>query len=259
MPDKNSMLGGFISVGLHLAVLAFLLLTLPIPASNNVPDNVPVELVEPPAPPAPASVEQIIEESAEASQAPQAFESASNTDEEKTEVEALTPVETPQPEASETAEDNVPQQEEQAQVSEPVLSTEKSDTSVGNQEKPAKAMKKAKKIYSEGALSDPRVKQALGQLSSTERVSQICGIEALEQIRHNRPNTPPDMMARKGGVLTETSLKMSGGAFRSHSKWYELDFNCEIDAAEMKVSSFRYSIGDAIAAAELKSRGLPLD
>ena len=259
MLDKNSILGGFISVGLHFAVLAFLLLTLPVPASNDAPNNVPVELVEPPAPAAPDSVEQIIEESAENSQAPQAFESASNTEEEKTETEPLTPVETPQPEASETAEENVQQQEEQAQVSELVLSAEKSDTSVGNHEKPAKAMKKAKQIYSEGALSDPRVKQALGQLSPKERVSQICGIEALEQIRHDRPNTPPDMMARKGGVLTETSLRMSGGAFRSHSKWYELDFNCEIDAAEMKVSSFRYLIGKAIPKNEWQHRGLPVD
>ena len=58
-------------------------------------------------------------------------------------------------------------------------------------------MIKAKKIYSKDALANPRVKQALGKLSPTDRVIQICGIEALEQIRHHRPDIVPDMMAQK--------------------------------------------------------------
>ncbi|MGU3574993.1 DUF930 domain-containing protein [Brucellaceae bacterium C25G] len=260
MPDKNSIFSAFISVGLHVAVLGLLLLTLPIPVSsqNDEPDNVQVELVEPETP-ASSEAQTTDETSAESAPSPQAFESASDSEKENADIEPVTPSDTPAADVSEVVEESAKEKVAPSETAETVLTAEKSDISISVEEKQQAAMQEAKQIYSEGALSDPRVRQAIGQLSPKERVSQICSIEALEQIRHHRSNTPPDMMARKGGQLTETSLKMLGGAYRSHSKWYDLDFQCEIDAAEMKVTSFKYSIGQVVPQNDWVRRGLPVD
>ncbi|WP_374831231.1 DUF930 domain-containing protein [Paenochrobactrum pullorum] len=257
MPDKNSIWGGVISIGLHVFVLAFLFVTLPVPTHNDEPEHVDVELVEPAQPP---EEEHYADPSDEAAP-PQAFESAVENKDDNAEIEPLSGQENPSeaPELVEPVEETAEQKKDEASGDDTVLSAEKSNISVNLPEKNTIKMVAAKQIYSDAALSDPRVKQALGTLSAKQRVSQICSIEALEQIRHARPDTPPDMMARKASELTETSLKMRGGAFRSHAKWYDVDFTCEINLNDMKVSSFNYTLGNLIPENDWQRRGLLAD
>lgn len=124
---------------------------------------------------------------------------------------------------------------------------------------PAKKLTRAREIYSKDAMSDPRVKQALGKLAPKDRIVQICGIEALEQVRRHQPGTFPDMLAREGGSISATGLTVSDGAFRSKRKWYAIDFTCKVDAETMVIQSFSYNIGRAIPEGEWNKRKLPRD
>ncbi|WP_273727757.1 DUF930 domain-containing protein [Brucella gallinifaecis] len=263
MVDKDTILGGVVSVGLHVAVLALLLISVPLPTKTVESEDIKVELVPPPTTPPQSSesAQQSSGESAKAAQAPapQAFEAASDLEKENTQIEPTTDSPEESADTSKPVENPSESKQQQASSSEPVLSANKSSVSVASLEKQLAPMIKARRIYSKDALSNPRVKQALGKLSPTDRVIQICGIEALEQIRHHRPDIVPDMMARTGGALTASSLKMSHGAFRSRSNWYNLDFDCKINPEDMNVTSFQYAIGDVIPKKDWSRRELPAD
>ena len=43
------------------------------------------------------------------------------------------------------------------------------------------------------------------------------------------------------GVLTAT-----GGAYRSGDAWYDVDFQCSVDADAEAITAFGYRIGDAV-------------
>ena len=255
MVDKDTILGGLVSVGLHGAVLALLLITFPVSTHSVQPEDVKVELVPPP----PTAPEKKSDDNNKAASDHKAFEAASNDEKENTKIEPNRASEQEGSDKPQPIEGASRSPEDKASDSQPILSAEKSPSSVASLAKQEAPMVKAKKIYSKDALSNPHVKQALGKLSPTDRVIQICGIEALEQIRHHRPDIVPDMMARTGGALTESSLKMSGGAFRSRNNWYNLDFNCTINPKDMAVSSFQYAIGDTIPKKDWSRRELPAD
>ncbi|MEY9199613.1 DUF930 domain-containing protein [Sinorhizobium sp. CCBAU 05631] len=118
----------------------------------------------------------------------------------------------------------------------------------------------AKEIYSKDALSDPRVKQAMGRLPPKRRIVQLCTIEALEQVRRERPDAFPDMLVPFGpigGMVSASGLNASGGAFRSRGKWYTIDFKCEVNSETTSVASFSFAIGKAIPRGEWSTRQLP--
>ena len=259
MVDKDTILGGIVSVGLHGAVLALLLITFPVSTHSVQPEDVKVELVPPPPSAPPEKQLDSSDTVPNASSEQKAFETAANEEKENTKIEPAKPSDQEDDDAPQPTEGEPEPNQNESSANDPILSAEKSSVSVASLAKQEVQMTKAKKIYSKDALSNPHVKQALGKLSPTDRVIQICGIEALEQIRHHRPDIIPDMMARTGGALTETSLKMSDGAFRSHAKWYNLDFNCEVNPKDMAVSSFQYAIGDPIPKKDWSRRELPVD
>ena len=129
-------------------------------------------------------------------------------------------------------------------------------------EREAGKLVEAAELYSKNALSHPRAKQAIGQLPPKERIKQICNFEALEQVRHARPDAFPDILVPfgpSGGFVSETGVSAKGGAFRSRGQWYAIDFRCEIDAQEMSVVSFRFAIGAAIPKSEWGARQFPRD
>ncbi|OAP36900.1 peptidase [Sinorhizobium glycinis] len=118
----------------------------------------------------------------------------------------------------------------------------------------------AKQLYSRDALSDPRVKQAIGRLPPKRRIVQLCTIEALEQVRRQRPDAFPDMLVPfgpVGGIVSASSLSANGGAYRSRGKWYGIDFKCEVNAETTSVASFSFAVGGAIPKSEWSARQLP--
>lgn len=119
---------------------------------------------------------------------------------------------------------------------------------------------RAKTLFSKNSLSDPRVKKALGKLPPNRRIVQICTIEALEQVRHNSPDSVPEGMvpfSDHGGLIAGPKLSASGGAFFSGGNWYAIDFSCETNAEVTEITAFRFDLKGAIPRNEWKSRKLP--
>jgi hypothetical protein len=246
------------SVILHLLLIAVLLFGVPDVFPPEEEQSIHVELVEPEekAPEPAPSPEQVsepetsqVEEPASEQiqeQKPQAFESAAPEDDKPQPEEPVetTPTEEPQTQ-TETAEDKVAESKEEAVTLQPV----KSDPE----------LKKAKEIHSKDMLSDPRVKQAIGKLPMKDRMVQVCSIEALEQIRRQKAGAFPDILAPIGSETQGTRFEVKNGAFRSQGKWYEVRFQCQVNADAMSIQEFRYNIGQAIPESEWQARDLPRD
>lgn len=281
------------SIVLHLLLAIVLLVRLPeLPTAQE--QSVNVELVPPP-PPAEDKPKQDQEKPAPAQQQAQAqklaFESTSNDP--KDEAPEQPDVPPAAPETSEKPDETAPpttetkneqpqdKEQEAAELQAQSATAENANEAAAppiqnppipqpkpEQAKPAtKAVseqkaenfKQSRRLYSKDALSDPRVKQALGKLSPTDRVIQICSIEALEQIRRQQPGAFPDMLARAGGSVSNSGLTVSNGAFRSRAQWYGVDFKCQVNAEAMSIQSFSYAIGHAIPESEWGARQLPRD
>jgi hypothetical protein len=133
-----------------------------------------------------------------------------------------------------------------------------SDTAIPTPlQKPAK-LKPAQQIYAKDTLADPRIREALGKLPKRDRMLQICGIEALEQVRHQRHNTFPDLLAPSGSTVSGNSFSVRNGAFRSRARWYAIDFDCQLDDKAMQITHFSYAIGAEIPREQWRARELPV-
>ncbi|PDT13855.1 hypothetical protein CO670_26315 [Rhizobium sp. J15] len=123
----------------------------------------------------------------------------------------------------------------------------------------------ASQFFSEKVLADPRSKrarEALRQLSGSERNLQLCDLEALEQVRRVRPAMAPDTLApyaMAAEKVSGNSVEVKGGAFRSKRKWYNIQFKCELDAGSGKVASFAFLVGDAIPESQWQEHNLVAD
>ena len=93
------------------------------------------------------------------------------------------------------------------------------------------------------------VKRGLTTLASSEKVMQLCNIEALEQIRLAASQYAPDTMvsyAMADPIQTGLILTAMGGAFRSRRQWYNVSFECVAAPGLDGVTSFSFKLGDAI-------------
>ncbi|MDP9633484.1 UNVERIFIED_ORG: DNA polymerase III gamma/tau subunit [Ensifer adhaerens] len=149
-------------------------------------------------------------------------------------------------------------------VRKPADDKEKSDETEGEAEATAKLPSdrfvKAEELFSAKSIADPRVKQAMGQLPVKKRILQLCNIEALEQIRHQRPDDFPDILVPfgpSGGFIGKEQIDASGGAYRSKGNWYDVDFKCKVDLETVEVTSFSFAIGNIVPKTAWKSRRLP--
>jgi len=127
---------------------------------------------------------------------------------------------------------------------------------------PPSDLPKVKELFTADALSNPRARQALGKLPPNRRIVQICNFEALEQIRHARPETLPEGLvpfSDGGGLISGQVLRATGGAFVSRRVWRDIEFECTVDEEFRSVTSFRFAIGKVVSESESKARQLPND
>ncbi|NNU65130.1 MULTISPECIES: DUF930 domain-containing protein [Rhizobium] len=131
-------------------------------------------------------------------------------------------------------------------------------------QKPAEFVE-ARQLFSDKLLADPRsrrAREALRDLAGSERNLQLCDLEALEQVRRAQPAMAPDVLApyaMAAEKVSGNSVEVSGGAFRSKRKWYNIQFKCELDAGSGKVASFAFLVGDAIPQDEWQEHNLVAD
>lgn len=119
-----------------------------------------------------------------------------------------------------------------------------------------------KQLFSEESLASLRVRQTARKMSPRDRIMQLCSIEALEQVRNKLPGSFPDLLVpfgRSGGAISDYGLNASGGAFRSKSNWYNLDFKCTVDSSRSKVVTFSFAIGKAVPKSDWNARRLIVD
>lgn len=96
---------------------------------------------------------------------------------------------------------------------------------------------------------DRRIAAALPTLGPSERVVQLCNIEALEQIRAARPEFAPDTLVAyafsdmnvAAGVLTAP-----GAAFRSRRRWWTLNLTCTVAPDYSAVTAFEFTLGTKV-------------
>lgn len=111
---------------------------------------------------------------------------------------------------------------------------------------------RATTYFAAGVLTDPanaRLRAGMRKLADPERISQLCNIEAVEQIRRARPDYDPDTVVpyAMADTLTQRGAFIApGGAFRSRRQWYEISFRCQPAADFEHVEAFEFTLGDAI-------------
>lgn len=102
-------------------------------------------------------------------------------------------------------------------------------------------------IVPASALSEGAISQ-LKKLDPQTRLEQRCDIEAMHRLRRETRWQPDKVLAYafSDPVMTKTSIKAEGAAFRSHGKWYRFSFSCKTASDYLTVTSFDYKTGDIV-------------
>ncbi|MEO5807017.1 DUF930 domain-containing protein [Devosia sp.] len=111
-------------------------------------------------------------------------------------------------------------------------------------------------------LKDPKnqqVRDTLTLLDRSERITQLCNIEGLEQLRLFHPGERPDSLdpsALAETTVREYTLEAPGGAYRLNRKWYEIRLTCTVAPDYLSVSAFSFAPGPAIPKERWESHNL---
>ena len=125
------------------------------------------------------------------------------------------------------------------------------------------AMIRAGEMLSGRTIADPRSRQVradLATFATNDRMSQLCNIEAMDQIHKWRADFQPDRVvayATAGEKIAGTKVKADGAAFRSRRNWYALKFNCELAQDGESVIGFEFLVGDPVPKEKWDELGLP--
>lgn len=111
-------------------------------------------------------------------------------------------------------------------------------------------------------LTDPGhalFRRDLASLDPYERVTQVCNVEAAEQILLAVPGSRIDTVSASS--FAETTLEgrvfeATGAAYRVDRKWYHLSFICTVRADLEAVTEFAFSLGDHIPESEWEAHNL---
>ncbi|MEW6629761.1 MAG: DUF930 domain-containing protein [Pseudomonadota bacterium] len=130
-------------------------------------------------------------------------------------------------------------------------------------EPPPPAMIHPTQMLSAKTLADPRSRQVradLATFASEDRMSQLCNIEAMDQIHKWKADFQPDRVvayATAGEKIRGTTIRADGAAFRSRKNWYALKFNCELSPDGESVIGFEFLVGDPVPQERWDELGLP--
>ncbi|MDO8359348.1 MAG: DUF930 domain-containing protein [Devosia sp.] len=123
----------------------------------------------------------------------------------------------------------------------------------------------ATEFYAANMLREPgmaRIRQTLTTLADSERIVQLCNIEALEQIRRAVPAFDPDTMvayAMSDMMWQGMTLTAAGGAFRSRRRWYGVAFHCTVAAGYGGVTAFDFKLGEPIPESDWDAHNLNVE
>lgn len=101
-------------------------------------------------------------------------------------------------------------------------------------------------------LRDPRSAQArlaLASLTGTDTADQLCALEAMEQLRRDRPGFRPTRLAPhafRNASRRGDTVHVTAGAVRSNRVWHELAYRCRLDEAGGAIAGFEYALGEPV-------------
>ena len=104
-----------------------------------------------------------------------------------------------------------------------------------------------------------RFERSLKMLAPAERLEQLCDYTAMSRIREQNKDYRPDRAvanARAEPIASGDTLEVSGGAFRSRKKWFELSYRCTATPDHLTIVNFRFTIGEEIPEGKWASFGL---
>ncbi|QFT33064.1 hypothetical protein FIV00_21410 [Labrenzia sp. THAF82] len=120
----------------------------------------------------------------------------------------------------------------------------------------------AKSFLAADVLKDPRSQQArvaLASLTGADEHEQVCALEAMEQLRQDRPDFRPTRLAPhafRNGFSKGSTLHVTAGAIRSNRVWYEIAYRCRLEPGSQKIVGFEYALGAEIARTLWDEHGL---
>jgi hypothetical protein len=118
-------------------------------------------------------------------------------------------------------------------------------------------------MLSAGELTDPRsaaARATLRRLDDADRMIQLCGIEAMAQVRAWREGYRPDRVVAYAGAEAAISgnvVEAGSAAFRNGGDWYALAYECRLDPDHATVTAFAFTVGDRVPPEEWEARSLP--
>jgi hypothetical protein len=120
-------------------------------------------------------------------------------------------------------------------------------------------------MLSAGTLANPRSREAralLATLDDTERMIQLCDLEAMEQVHAWRAALKPTLVVAYATAEVEVSgdvVDAGGAAFRSGDAWYNLRFRCRLGSDHSTVAAFEFLVGAPVPPEEWEARNLPAE
>lgn len=117
-------------------------------------------------------------------------------------------------------------------------------------------MTTATTLFAGSILADPanrRIREALPTLERSERIIQLCNLEAFEQLRLAAPDTAPDYVvtyAYGNPTVTGYTLDAPGAAYHEGTSWHHVRLSCTVGPDYAAVTDFRFEIGEVIPPSE---------
>ncbi len=129
----------------------------------------------------------------------------------------------------------------------------------------AASMIHATRLMAAAVLADPhsaKAAKAMKTLAASERIVQLCNIEAMEQIHAWKPTLRPDFLVAYAMAETRQAgnrVEADGAAFRSKQHWYNVSFTCEARPDLAGVAQFAFQVGDEIPKDAWRDHNLAAD
>jgi hypothetical protein len=113
-------------------------------------------------------------------------------------------------------------------------------------------------------LADPRSSQARRELATfadSERMIQLCNIEAMDQVEAWQSEFHPDRLvayARSEINMSGETIVADGAAFRSGKNWYDIRFKCVVAPDHATVVGFEFQVGHLVPRKDWEKLNLPV-
>jgi len=120
----------------------------------------------------------------------------------------------------------------------------------------------ATRFLAADVLKDPRsaeARLALATLTGADGIEQLCALEAMEQLRKDRPGFRPTRLsphAFRNGYRKGDTVHVTAGAVRSNRIWYEIAYRCRLGTGGDAIAGFDYALGAPIDRALWDENGL---